>query len=42
MEKYFDLDVQVHSAAPSDEVTPEWSGECFRSLFMTDCYEDQI
>ncbi|WP_193791330.1 FDLD family class I lanthipeptide [Tumebacillus algifaecis] len=43
MEKFFDLDVQVNSVAPSANVSPEvWSGGCFRSIFVSDCIEDQM
>ncbi|TCP58278.1 hypothetical protein EV586_102732 [Tumebacillus sp. BK434] len=41
MEKLFDLDVQVQTTAPSDEVSPlAWSGGCFHSILVSDCIND--
>ncbi|TCP58277.1 hypothetical protein EV586_102731 [Tumebacillus sp. BK434] len=42
MEKFFDLDVQVNSVAPSAGVSPEdWSSECFKSIFIKECVAEE-
>lgn len=41
MEKFFDLDVQVNSIGPAAVTPDDWSSECFKSIFVKDCVEEE-